>query len=62
MSADATPLGGALLTGISGGFRVKRDAERVSYLFELYQRYTSLLPADSSKPKRRTRGRSKVND
>ncbi len=31
----------------------KSDAERVAFLFELYQRYTSLLPAD--KPKRRTK-------
>jgi len=27
----------------------------VAYLFELYQRYTSLLPADKAKPKRRVR-------
>jgi hypothetical protein len=30
------------------------DIERVAFLFELYQRYTSLLPADA-KPKRKTR-------
>ncbi len=48
---------------LGGGKKTwKNDAERVAYLFELYQRYTSLLPADRSKPKRRTRGRSKVND
>ena len=36
----------------SGGKKsYKSDAERVAFLFELYQRYTSLLPAD--KPKRR---------
>lgn len=29
------------------------DAERVAFLFELYQQYTSLLPAAASKPKRR---------
>jgi hypothetical protein len=28
------------------------DAERVAYLFELYQRLTSLLPADKPKKKR----------
>lgn len=31
----------------------KNDAERVAFLFELYQRYTSLLPTDSGKPKKR---------
>ena len=31
----------------------KNDAERVAYLFELYQRYTSLLPAEKARPKRR---------
>ena len=30
----------------------KNDAERVAFLFELYQKYTSLLPVESSKPKR----------
>ena len=30
----------------------KSDAERVAFLFELYQRYTSLLPADKPKAKR----------
>ncbi|HEY8710471.1 MAG TPA: DNA methyltransferase, partial [Burkholderiaceae bacterium] len=35
----------------------KSDAERVAFLFELYRRYTSLLPADAPKPKRvRTTG------
>ncbi|QDL38361.1 class I SAM-dependent DNA methyltransferase [Rhodoferax sediminis] len=33
----------------------KNDAERVAYLFELYQRYTSLLPTDKAKSKRRAR-------
>ena len=28
------------------------DAERVAFLFELYQQYTSLLPAADKKPKR----------
>ena len=32
----------------------KNDAERVAYLFELYQKYTSILPAESARPKRRT--------
>ena len=37
------------------GFR--NDAERVAFLFELYQRYTSLLPAapTAGKSRRRTR-------
>ena len=34
----------------SGGKKsYKSDAERVSFLFELYQKYTSLLPADTKK-------------
>ncbi len=33
----------------------KSDAERVAFLFELYQRLTSLLPADAVKPKRRAK-------
>lgn len=33
----------------------KNDAERVAYLFELYQQYTSLLPAEKTKPKRRAK-------
>jgi hypothetical protein len=38
----------------SGGKKLyKNDAERVAYLFELYQRYTTLLPVDKTKPKRR---------
>ena len=31
----------------------KSNAERVAFLFELYQKYTSLLPADKPKQKRR---------
>ena len=31
----------------------KNDAERVAFLFTLYQKYTSLLPVESAKPKRR---------
>jgi hypothetical protein len=31
----------------------KSDAERVAFLFELYQKYTSLLPSEKSKPKKR---------
>ena len=39
----------------SGGKKsYKSDAERVAFLFELYQKYTSLLPSDKPKPKRRT--------
>lgn len=41
---------------ISGGKKAyKNDAERVAYLFELYQRYTSLLPMDKAKPARRSK-------
>ncbi|MDD2879111.1 MAG: hypothetical protein PHQ58_01630 [Rhodoferax sp.] len=36
----------------SGGKKVyKSDAERVAFLFELYQKLTSLLPADKQKQK-----------
>jgi hypothetical protein len=36
----------------SGGQKsYKSDAERVAFLFELYQQYTSLLPADAKKTK-----------
>src|ERR1035437_10329351 len=39
----------------SGGKKnYKSDAERVAFLFELYQKYTSLLPTDKPKPKRHT--------
>jgi len=41
---------------LSGGKKTwKNDAERVAFLFELYQRYTSFLPAEKTKPKRRGR-------
>lgn len=30
----------------------RSDADRVAFLFELYQQYTSLLPADGKKAKR----------
>jgi hypothetical protein len=40
----------------SGGKKsYKSDAERVAFLFELYQKYTSLLPADKPKSKSGTR-------
>ena len=40
----------------SGGKKAyKSDAERVAFLFDLYQRMTSLLPADVAKPKRRAK-------
>ena len=43
-------------TNFSGGKKsYKNDAERVAYLFELYQRYTSLLPAEKVKPRRRAK-------
>jgi hypothetical protein len=39
----------------SGGKKsYKSDAERVAFLFELYQKYTSLLPASPAKAKRKT--------
>lgn len=38
----------------SGGKKsYKSDAERVAFLFELYQKYTSLLPAATAVPKKR---------
>ena len=38
----------------SGGKKsYKSDAERVAFLFELYQQYTSLLPAAPAKTKRK---------
>jgi hypothetical protein len=41
---------------LSGGKKAyKNDAERVAYLFELYQRYTSLLPMDKTNPARRSK-------
>ncbi len=41
---------------LSGGKKSYRnDAERVAWLFELYQRYTSLLPAEKAKPRRRAK-------
>jgi hypothetical protein len=40
----------------SGGKKsYKSDAERVAFLFELYQKLTSLLPAAKSKPKRKAK-------
>lgn len=33
----------------------KSDAERVAFLFDLYQRYTSLLPAVAGRVVRRAR-------
>ena len=39
---------------LDGGKKTwKSDAERVAYLFELYQKYTSLLPAAAGPKKRR---------
>ena len=41
---------------LGGGRKIyQNDAERVAYLFELYQQYTSLLPAEKAKPKRRAK-------
>jgi hypothetical protein len=40
----------------SGGKKIyKSDAERVAFLFELYQKYTSLLPTSPTKTKRKGR-------
>jgi len=40
----------------SGGKKhYKSDAERVAFLFELYQKYTSLLPTDKPRSKRKAR-------
>jgi hypothetical protein len=33
----------------------QNDAERVDFLFELYQKYTSLLPAAAVRPRRAPR-------
>ena len=39
---------------MSGGKKAwKNDAERVAFLFELYQRITSLLPADKTKTRKK---------
>ena len=35
----------------------KNDAERVAFLFELYQKCTSLLPSESAKPRRRAKSK-----
>ncbi|WP_372827158.1 class I SAM-dependent DNA methyltransferase, partial [Polaromonas sp.] len=41
---------------LGGGKKTwKNDAERVAFLFELYQRTTSLLPATAAKPKRKSK-------
>jgi hypothetical protein len=44
-----------LHSGFSGGKKsYKTDAERVAFLFELYQRLTSLLPTESAKKPRKS--------
>jgi hypothetical protein len=44
-----------LHSGLGGGKKsYKTDAERVAFLFELYQRLTSLLPAESAKKPRKS--------
>jgi len=41
---------------LSGGKKTwKNDAQRVAFLFELYQRYTSPLPTEKKKPVRKKR-------
>jgi hypothetical protein len=55
MPPDLTQAHQALDRVVDAAYGKKRfssDAERVAFLFELYQKYTSLLPADS-KPRRR---------
>ena len=47
-----TAVDGAYLAN-GGRKSFKNDAERVAFLFELYQKYTSLLPAISPKSKQR---------
>jgi len=37
---------------------LKTDAERVAFLFTLYQHYASLLPAPAAKPKRARKSRA----
>lgn len=41
------------VVGAYGRKTVTSDAERVAFLFDLYQKYTSLLPDDSKAKKRR---------
>ncbi len=50
----------AVVDAAYGKRTFKSDAERVAYLFELYQQYTSLLPSESAKPKRRTTQKEKT--
>ena len=38
----------------------RNDAERVAFLFTLYQKFTSFLPTDSAKPKRARKANSAV--
>lgn len=48
-----------VVDGAYGKRDFKSDAERVAFLFELYQQYTSLLPADGKKAKR-SRARARI--
>jgi hypothetical protein len=41
--------------GCGGKKSYKSDAERVAFLFELYQKYTSLLPTEKPQIKRKAR-------
>ena len=50
----------AAYTKSAGRKSFKNDAERIAFLFELYQKYTSLLPIESSKPKRTRKSKSSV--
>lgn len=37
----------------------RNDAERVAFLFELYRKYTSLLPADGRRTAKRKSGKKR---
>lgn len=45
----------AMVDAAYGRKSFKSDAERVAFLFELYHRYTSLLPAELAKGRVRPR-------
>lgn len=54
-SSDAEPRSGRRLRPSGGKRSYASAAERVAFLFELYQRLTSLLPADKPAGRRRRR-------
>ena len=56
MPADLLHAHRVLDRGVDAAYGKRRfstEAERVAFLFELYQKYTSLLPANKSKVSRR---------